>query len=208
MRREGTVQRLDGASRAILAAALVGGCGMGGASASPIALEAGFPDAGTYTTTTFQPRLTMRLEDDRWQVLFPDDEDEFAIEDDSGTGEIFYGARVSQVANPDRGVGEAPDDLVSWLGSYPGLMAGPPVATTVDSLPATSIDITNETGGDKDLFAFPTGNFHIPPGVRLRFTIVPMDGPDLAIYTGGPVAGFDAAIARTQPMLDSLLIGD
>ena len=59
-----------------------------------------------------------------------------------------------------------------------------------------------------DLFAFPTGNFHIPLGTRLRFTVVPMDGPDLVITTGGPIDEFDAAMARTKPMLDSLQIGD
>ena len=94
---------------------------------------------------------------------------------------------------------DAPDDLVAWLRRY-RLTAAAPVATTVDSQPATSIDVTNETSKDKNVFAFSTGNFHIPPGVRLRFTIIPMDGPDLAIYTGGPIEGSDAAIARTQPM--------
>jgi hypothetical protein len=156
----------------------------------------------------FQPRLTIRLDDDGWRVLFDDDDDEVALEDDSGDATMFLGARVSQVVGPDGSVVKAPDDLVAWLGKYPKLTSAAPVATTVDSMPAMSIDVTNKGSTATDLFAFPTGNFHIPPGVRLRFTVVPMDGPDLAITMGGPVDHFDAAIARTKPMLDSLQVGD
>jgi hypothetical protein len=171
-------------------------------------LKAGFPGAGTYTTTAFRPRLTFPLNDDGWQVLFDDDEDELALEDDSGDGTMFLAARVSQVVGPDGVVMDAPDDLVALLGSYPSLTAAAPAGTTVDSQPATSIDVTNEDRQQADLFAFPTGNFHIPLGTRLRFTVVPMDGPDLVITTGGPIDEFDASMARTKPMLDSLQIGD
>lgn len=174
----------------------------------PIPLQAGFPGAGIYTTTAFQPRLTIRLFDDGWRVLFDDDDDEFAIEGDSGDATIFYGSRVSQVVGRDGSVTKAPDDLVAWLSGYRGLTAAAPVATKVDSQSATSIDVTNNGDSDNDLFAFPTGNFRIPAGFRLRFTVVPMDGPDLAIYMGGRIDQFDAAIARTKPMLDSLQIGD
>ena len=173
----------------------------------PVALEAGFPDAGTYTTTAFQPRLTVQI-DDGWQVLFQDDEDELALEGDSGDGMIFLAGRVSQVVGPAGGATDAPDDLIGWLRGHPSLKTAVPAATTVDSQPATSIDVTNESDTDIDLFFFPTGSFHIPPGVRLRFTVVPMDGPDLVFNMGGPVDQFEAAMARTKPMLDSLQIGD
>ena len=220
MRREGTMQRRVGASRAILLAAVVAGCGTSvappipsasaptAAPSGPVALKAGFPDAGIYTTTAFRPRLTFPINDDGWQVLFDDDEDELALEDDSGDGTMFLAGRIAQVVGPDGAVIDAPDDLVEWLGGDPSLTAAAPAATTVDSQPATSIDVTNEDRQQADLFAFPTGNFHIPPGVRLRFTVVPMDGPDLVITTGGSVDQFDAAMARTKPMLDSLQIGD
>ena len=224
MLREGTVRSLVGVSRATLIAAVVSGCGTGVAPPTPaasaptpapsgaVALKAGFPDAGTYTTTAFAPRLTFPINDDDWRVLFDDDEDELALEDDSGEGTMFLAARVSQVVGPDGTVIDAPDDLVAWLDGYPSLAAAPPARTTVDSRPATSIDVTNEAREQADLFAFAnayaTENFHIPLGTRLRFTVVPMDGPDLVITTGGPIDEFDAAMARTKPMLDALQIGD
>ncbi len=220
------MQILGRASRAILLSAIVAGCGTGVTSpnpsasaptpipsaptpnpSGPVAFEAGFPDAGTYTTTAFEPRLIVQI-DDEWQVLFQDDEDELALEGDSGDGMVFLAGRISRVVGPDGVVIDAPDDLVAWLGDYPSLTVTAPAATTVDSQPATSIDVTNEGSKATDLFAFPTGNFRIPPGVRFRFTVVPMDGPDLVISTGGPVDHFDAAMARTKPMLDSLQIGD
>ena len=229
------MQRLGGASRAIFLAAIVAGCGTGVTSrnpsasappltpsapsptpnaptptpSGPVALDAGFPDAGTYTTTVFRPRLTFRINDNGWRVLFQDDEDELALEGDSGDGMAFLGARVSQVVGPSRGSRRRtrrPRRVAAR--SSVAFAAAAPVATTVDSRPATSIDVTNEKTTETDIFYFPTGSFHIQPGVRLRFIVVPMDGPDLVIYMGGPVDQFDAAMARTKPMLDSLQIGD
>jgi len=173
-----------------------------------VALAAGFPDAGTYRTTAFQPQLTVQI-DDAWQVLFQDDEDEVALESDSGDGMMFMAWRISRVVGPNGSVIDAPVDLVAWLRGHPSLSAAAPAATTVGSLPATSIDVTNDGTQDRDLFAFPpTGSFHIPPGFRLRLMVVPMDGPDLVIASGGPVDRFGAAMSRTKPMLDSLQISD
>ncbi len=166
---------------------------------SPAALRAGFPGAGTYTTTLFQPRLTVSI-DDGWQVLFDDDDDELALEDDSGDGTLFAASRVSQVVNPkNREVIDAPDDLIAWLRAHPSLVTDPPMSTTIDDRPAMSIDATTGTRPAVDLIAFPGGNFHLPPNVRLRFTVVPMDGPDLLIATGGHTDRFESAIARTGP---------
>jgi hypothetical protein len=46
------------------------------------------------------------------------------------------------------------------------------------------------------------------PGVRPRFTVVELEGPDRVFYRGGPMETFDAAIARTTPTLESLVIAD
>ena len=193
-------------SPAILLACVVGACGS--AAATPIPFRVGFPDAGTYTTNRFAPPLTVTI-DDGWQVMFPDDPDEVSLEGDSGDRNLFVVSRVSQVVSPEtRMAVDAPDDLVAWLQSHPSLVAGTPTDTTVDSLPAKAIELTNESSADVDLIAFPTGNFRVPSGVRLRVTVVPMEGADLMFSTGGPIDGFDAAIARTNPMLASLQIDD
>ena len=176
MRREGTVRSLVGVSGTILIAAVVSGCGTGvapptpGASApapapsGPVALKAGFPDAGTYTTTAFRPRLTFPINDDRWQVLFDDDEDELALEDDSGKGTMFLAGRISQVVGPDGAVIDAPDDLIALLGSYPMLTATAPAGTTVDARPAVSIDVTNEDRRARRPVRVPHGELPHPAG--------------------------------------------
>ncbi|MFL5778105.1 MAG: hypothetical protein ACJ761_04090 [Chloroflexota bacterium] len=177
------------------------------AATGPIAFEAGFPSAGTYTTTAFQPPLTMTI-DDRWQVLFQDDSDELGLEDDSGDGTEFLVGRVSQVVDP--GSHEpvaAPDDLVAWIRAHPALTAGNAADTTVDGRAARTVDVTTKGGAEVEVFAFPTGNLPVPDGVRNRFTVVPLDGPDLVITTGGHTEGFDAAVARAAPILASLRIG-
>ena len=226
------MQRLGGASRAILLAAIVAGCETGVTSpnpsasapaptpsapaptpsaptptpSGPVALEAGFPDAGTYTTTAFQPRLTVQI-DDAWQVLFQDDEDELALEGDSGDEMMFLAGRISQVVGPPGGATDAPDDLIGWLRGHPSLKTAAPAATTVDSRRRRRS--TSRTRAKRPLTCSSSRRgLHIPPGARLRFTVVPMDGPDLVFSMGGPVDQLDAAMARTKPMLASLQIGD
>jgi hypothetical protein len=116
--REGRTRLTRGVAAACAVAFLVAGiaaCGTGSApptpsataaashaASGPIAFQVGFPNAGTYTTTAFQPRLTLTI-DEGWQVLFPDDEDELALETAAGDRIIFLASRVSQVVDPASG---------------------------------------------------------------------------------------------------------
>jgi hypothetical protein len=88
------------------------------------------------------------------------------------------------------------------------MTATPPSDTTVASRPARTVDVTGKGSSEVEMFAFPTGNTRVPPGVRIRYAVVRMDGPDLVIAIGGPKEQFDAAISRTAPLLASLRIGD
>lgn len=215
------IRRFGAAFAEAFMAASLAACGTGSASptpsvtaapsqaaSGPIAFQAGFPPAGTYTTTAFQPRLTLTI-DDGWRVLFPDDEDELALETAAGEGILFIGSRVSQVVDPvTYKAVKAPKDLVAWLRAHPSLTASTPTKATVASRPATTLDVSAKGNSEVEIFAFATGNFHIPPDVRIRCVVIPMDGPDLVITTGGPREQFDAAMARTAPILASMRIGD
>ena len=204
----------------VFVAASVAACGTGSAptpsptaapsqaAGGPAAFQVGFPPAGTYSTTKFQPRLTLTL-DGGWQVLFPDDEDELALETAGGEEILFLASRVSKVVDPaTKKAMKAPDDLVGWLRAHPSLAATAPTKATVASRPATTLDVGPKGTSEVEIFAFVTGNTRIPPDVRIRYVVIPMDGPDLVLTTGGPRERFDAAMARVAPILASMQIAD
>jgi len=170
----------------------------------PFSLSAGTLVPGEYTTTAFQPPLAFTL-DDGWRGLFPDDEDEVALE---GPGGAFFAiSRVSEVVDPTtHSAVAAPDDLMQWLTTHPQLTAGTPKEVTIAGLSAQAVDVTVTDRSELEIFAFPSGNLKIPEGVSYRCHVLQLDGPDLAIIIGAPTAGFADAVERFQPVLDSMEI--
>lgn len=177
------------------------------ASASPtvlIPITEGALAAGTYTTTAFDPTLTLTL-DGGWYALFPDDLDEVAFEDD---GAFLGMTRPATVIDPAlTGAIPAPDDLATWLSQHPSLGATPPTAVEIAGHQGVTFDVGLELGTARlDVFAYPTGNLHLQPGTRGRVWVVPMDGPDLVILAMAPEADFEEAVVRAEQVVASLLI--
>ncbi len=174
------------------------------APTGPFALRAGALPPGEYTTTLFQPPLAFAI-DDGWRALFPDDEDEVALE---GQGGAFFAiSRVSEVVDPTtRAAVAAPDDLIEWLTTHPQLTSERPKVVTIAGLSAQAVDVTVADGSEREIFAFPSGNLKIPEGVTYRCQVLQLEGPDLTIIIGAPNAGFADAVERIQPVLDSIEI--
>jgi hypothetical protein len=168
------------------------------------AIVAGPLADGRYSTTAFNPRLTFQL-GPGWTGLFPDDADEIAI-DFGGSGGVAI-TRVTEVV--DQGSGRpspVPDNLVAWLSGNRALkLLGAPRTVTVaghagETLEASAI-------ANRELFAYPTGNMRVGRGMRLRYTVIPMDGPDLTIVIAGePESDFDELLVAVEPVLASLAI--
>ena len=198
---------------AVIAAVLAGCAGATTAPASPsptaaptgpVALRSGALPPGQYTTTAFQPTVAFTL-DDGWRGMFPDDDDEVALE---GPGGAFFAiSRVSEVVDPTTGAAvAAPDDLVEWLTTHPRLTSETPRSVTIGGLPGQVVDVNVTSGSELEIFAFATGDLRIPAGVTYRCNVVPLDGPDMTIIVGAPSAGFADAVEIVQPVLDSLVI--
>jgi hypothetical protein len=174
-----------------------------GSQTGPLPLRAGALPAGTYTTTLFEPTVTFTIEDG-WASMFPDDEDEVALE---GPGSIFTIGRVAQVVAPSSGSAvAAPDDLVEWFTTHPGLTAEPPQAVTISGEAGRRVDVTVTSGSELGIFAYPTGNLRIPEGFTYRCHILELEGPDMAIIIGAPTASFAATAAAFESVLDSLVV--
>jgi hypothetical protein len=175
------------------------------APTGPFPIRAGTLPAGSYTTTVFQPRLTFTL-DAGWNGMFPDDSDEIALESSSGV--LLAITRVTKVVDPaDRVTAvPVPDDLIAWFMTHPELTAEAPRPVSISGLSGQSVDVIVTGGSEPDIFAYESGNMYIPSGVKVRYHVLPLDGPDLTIIVGAPPDEFAATIERVQPLLDSLVV--
>lgn len=147
----------------------------------------------------------LTIPSDGWRFFFQDDEDELAV----GTSEVeLAGGRVANVLDPITDtITPAPDDLVAWLGSHPGLQAGSPDPATVGGIAGQSIDVTNTGAANVDIFAYPTGNLRVAAGTTARIWVLPYDGPDLVFSGFARTTTFQQALPILQAIIDSIVIG-
>jgi hypothetical protein len=216
------------ATAALVAAFAIGGAiyvvrlpTMGGPNASPtlaptsppatatiLTLREGRLPAGSYSTTAFQPTLRFNL-GAGWTARFPDDLDEIAF--DRPNQDFVAITRVSQVVDPTTGtVGPVPDNLMGWLAADPDFeWAGPPEPVEIAGFAGTMIEGQVKAGlPSTDIFAYSTGNMRVVGPDRMRYYVLPLDGPDLTIVVEGRTdSGFAADLAALKVLLDSLEIG-
>jgi len=174
------------------------------APTGPSAIERGSLAAGRYTTTAFDPTFTFTV-GDGWTALFPDDSDEMALE---GPDRAFFAVtRPGKVVDPESGTAVAtPDDLTTWLATHPSLTPSSPEPVLVSGIASQSIEVTPAEGKDVRVFAYPSGDMHFASGLRIRFYVLPLDGPDMVIVVGAPEAAFSSSADLAQQIVDSIEI--
>jgi hypothetical protein len=170
----------------------------------PLPIRVGMADPGSWTTTAFDPKLTFSVPAEGWMFFFQDDVDEMAI----GTSDVEVTAgRVANVVDPaSHHAVAAPDDLVGWLASHPELDASAPLDVTAAGIDGRSIEVSNTSAVDVDVFAYPTGNLRVSADTRAVFWVLPYEGPDL-VFTGlAPIGLFDGVLPEMQSLVDSVEI--
>jgi hypothetical protein len=170
----------------------------------PVPIREGTLEAGTYTTTAFDPTLTFTL-DEGWYALFQDDLDEVAFE---SAGAFLGMTRPAGVIDPPpRGAVPTPTDVATWLSQHPALVATAPTTVEIAGQEGVTFEVVLEPGPTQlDIFKYPTGNLRLLQGTRTRFWVVPMDGADLVILAEAPEASFEEAAVRAEQVVASLLI--
>jgi hypothetical protein len=163
--------------------------------------------AGRYATAQFDPTLRFTL-GSGWTAPFQEDGNEIALD---RANEDFLGiTRVSRVIDPATGdTVPVPDDLAGWLLRNPNFeWSGPGIAVTVGGLRGTMLEGRVDAGlVPTDTFAYPEGNMRIIGGDRMRYYVLPLEGPDLTIVVAGRrESGWVSTLAAVQVVLDSLEI--
>jgi hypothetical protein len=118
------------------------------------------------------------------------------------------GGRVAKVVDPvSHAAVAAPDDLVAWLASHPDLDAGTPQDVTVGGIDGRSIEVSNTSADDVDIFAYPTGNLRVSSDTHAVFWVLPYDGADLVFGGLAPIGSFEGVRPEIQSLIDSVEIG-
>ena len=159
---------------------------------------------GTLHHHGLRPTFTFTV-GDGWTALFPDDSDEMALE---GPDRAFFAVtRPGKVVDPESGTAVAtPDDLTTWLATHPSLTPSSPEPVLVSGIASQSIEVTPAEGKDVRVFAYPSGDMHFASGLRIRFYVLPLDGPDMVIVVGAPEAAFSSSADLAQQIVDSIEI--
>jgi hypothetical protein len=217
---------------AILALALlVAGCGAGATTSAAVS-AAPAPSAlaaGTYQSGSFTPPVTFTLPEG-WIVS--GDSSEYlgltpATSDIVGIHLFRSPAAASQDATcpiaAASGVGGTADDLVTWMGTLPGLVVGDPTPISLGGLAGSQVDVAIADGWTGScpfanglpavpLFVSPTDpNFRwvVSGTERLRLTVLDVPGKgtvvvDVDVFDGSLM---DQFIPAATPIVSSMGFG-
>ena len=168
----------------------------------PYAIVPGPMQPGRYLQTGISPHVSFVLSTD-WQAYFADADGVYL----GYLNGVELGVnRPEQVVDPVSNRAEdSPDDLAAWLAANPTFDAVERTAVEMDGRRATRID--GAATRAQDLFAYASGNFHTQTGLRYRFYVIRLDGPDLVILLLGPRDEFEAASSALDAIVDSVRIG-
>jgi hypothetical protein len=104
-----------------------------------------------YTSTRFEPKVTLSVPDGAWRTLDPESRDHITIDLTSdGTFNLagFGLHRMTKVADPQRGAQtvadavDAPPDYIEWLAEHPRLEASEPKDVQVGDLKGRQIEVS------------------------------------------------------------------
>ncbi len=164
---------------------------------------------GRYSRHDFAPRVTFEI-GDQWsarQVL----DGYFTIQQGDETDPNVIAvqfARPTAVYGAD-GAAEPTDaaDAVAILETNPNLEVVETSSSQMGGLEGSQITIENTGAEGTEIMDLPPGTIAINPDRRLWIAFFDTDEGLLAVMVGGPVEGWDEALAVAEPVLESVVIG-
>ena len=178
-------------------------------AAGPFEIRGGDLDAGTYTHSGFEPRITFDVEEG-WQGVQnasgffdiqqdPDTPDVIAVQ--FGNVDTVYGKDSAEFH-----IGAA--DAVPIIRENPGLTVLGESPSLMSGLEGFAVEVENAADGDVPVLRVPAGPLAISPERRLWVSFFDTPNGVLAVMVGGSVARWDESLATAEPVLESVRIGD
>ena len=115
-----------------------------------------------------------------------------------------FGWSTGMMAEDGSNVGKTTDTLLAFFASQSGISASAPTSVTVGGMPGRAIDFTLSKGSIFMRVGKSATQYEV--GEKVRAIIV--DVNEAVVLLGVEafnVKGFDAAVAATQPILDSIV---
>ena len=164
--------------------------------------------AGTYIRTSFEPPITITL-DDGWRAVQLFD-GFFDVQQRVGTPDVI----AIQFARPLGIVGADGDDLpqsseaaVERVRTNPGLSVVESSSSLIGGLSGHQITVENSGAGHASILEVSVGQLGIDPARRLWMAFFDTDAGLLAIMVGGATDSWDEALATAEPVLESIRLG-
>jgi len=152
-----------------------------------------------HTVSIFNPPLKLTITEG-WTSLSVPDEDQIILKGPA----LFVITRVTQVWDNDKLENiPVPEDLIEWFRSDTDFRADEPVNVTIGGYPARQMDMTSLDVVDTIHFP-PMEHLRVGKDDRTRITVINVNGAQVAAITTVEPDKFDAAIALSQPIVDSL----
>ena len=154
---------------------------------------------GQHTVSAFNPPLQLTITEG-WTSLGIPDDDQVILEGPA----LFVIVRVTQVWDNDKLENiPVPEDLIEWFRSDKDFRADEPVSVTIGGYPAQQMDMTSLEVVDTIHFP-PMEHLRIGKDDRTRITVIKVEGAQVAAITTVEPDKFEAALAQSQPIVDSL----
>ena len=166
---------------------------------------------GTYTRSTFEPPITLEL-DEGWRAV-QQLNGFFDVQREVGTPDVI----AVQFARPARiwsaSITEAvavttAQEAADALAANDRLAINDTSESQLGGLTGTVVDVENRGDGHEHIMELAAGELGIDPGRRLWVGFYDTDAGLLAVMIGGSVARWDDALAAAEPVLESVRIGE
>jgi len=158
--------------------------------------------AGTYTTAPITPSIMFTIGDGwRNDIAWPDGGE---ISRNGTSFGWFSGLRPS---TPDAVVlktGTGVDQLIAHLRTIKGFTVGPVSAVTLGGVAGKQVDVSSNDKEDNWIFVTKISGIGMRPDDRIRMMFFAHEGSVIMIGLESKPATFDAAVAATQSVLDSI----
>jgi hypothetical protein len=115
-----------------------------------------------------------------------------------------FGWSTGMVAEDGAVVGKTTDTLLAYFTQVPGISVSAPTPVTVGGMPGRAIDFTLSKGSIFMMVGKSANQYQV--GEKVRAIIVDVNGAVVLLgIEAFNIKGFDAALAATQPILDSIV---
>ncbi len=158
---------------------------------------------GTYSADPFKPGFTFTITEP-WT-----NDRRYADGGGLSFGDAAFlwasGVSAGTVADSEVAIGPGPAGFVAFLGQFEGFTLSEPGPAVVDGVTGIQVDVETNGTAAPHFFQITDDVYNLDAGEKARFILLEKDGTTVIFMLDAfKAAGFDAFLAKGQPVLDSV----